>query len=114
MSEFKKYQKTQIAEMRPVTEWDIKAYQVDKEEPKQETLEKLAKSQAIYELENNYKPIKESFKLACKRNFIRGAKWQQEQIYNEIKELYDNENITGFSKRTYAQCLDIVEQFKKK
>lgn len=29
--EFKKYRRTQIEEMRPVTEWDIKAYQVDKE-----------------------------------------------------------------------------------
>ena len=46
--------------------------------------------------------------------WLTGAKWQQEQIYNKIKELYDNENITGFSKRAYAQCLDIVEQFKKK
>jgi hypothetical protein len=46
--------------------------------------------------------------------FKLGAKWQQEQIYNQIKELYDNENITGFSKRAYAQCLDIIEQFKKK
>jgi hypothetical protein len=35
-------------------------------------------------------------------------------IHEQIKELYDNENITGFSKRAYAQCLDIVEQFKKK
>ena len=43
-----------------------------------------------------------------------GAKWQQEHIFNHIKELYDNENITGFSKRAYAQCLDIVEQFKHK
>jgi hypothetical protein len=46
--------------------------------------------------------------------FIAGAKWQQEQIYNKIKELYENENITGFSKRAYAQCLDIVEEFKNK
>ena len=46
--------------------------------------------------------------------FIEGAKWQQEEIYNQIKELYDNEHITGFSKRAYSQCLDIVEQFKKK
>jgi hypothetical protein len=38
---------------------------------------------------------------------------QTKIIYNQIKELYDNENITGFSKRAYAQCLDIVEQFKK-
>jgi hypothetical protein len=30
-----------------------------------------------------------------------GAKWQQEQIYNQIKKLY-------------AQCLDIIEQFKNK
>lgn len=53
------------------------------EEPKQETLEEVAKSHAIYELENNYKPTKESFKLACKRNFIRGAKWQAERSYSE-------------------------------
>jgi hypothetical protein len=46
--------------------------------------------------------------------FIVGAKWQQEQIYNQIKELHDNEHITGFSKRAYAQCLDIIEQFKNK
>lgn len=31
MVDFKQYRRTQIAEMRPVTEWDIKAYQVDKE-----------------------------------------------------------------------------------
>ena len=47
-------------------------------------------------------------------DFINGAKWQQEQIYNQIKQLYDNENITGFSKRAYAQCLDIIEEFKNK
>ena len=41
--------------------------------------------------------------------FIAGAKWQQEKIYNEIKELYDNENITGFSKLAYAKCLDIIK-----
>jgi len=28
---------------------------------------------------------------------------------DEIKKIYDNENITGFSKRAYAQCLDILE-----
>jgi hypothetical protein len=31
MNEFKKYRRTQIAEMRPVTELDVKAYQIDKE-----------------------------------------------------------------------------------
>jgi hypothetical protein len=31
MEQFKQYRRTQIAEMRPVTESDIKAYQVDRE-----------------------------------------------------------------------------------
>jgi hypothetical protein len=59
---------------------------------KQETLEEVAKSHAIYELENNYKPTKESFKLACKRSFIRCAKWQQEQINIELSELLEQRN----------------------
>ena len=44
------------------------------------------------------------------QSFVDGAKWQQEYIYNQIKELYDNENITGFSKLTYAKCLDIIKK----
>ena len=39
-----------------------------------------------------------------------GTKWKQEQIYNQIKKLYDNENITGFSKLAYAKCLDIIKK----
>jgi len=35
-------------------------------------------------------------------------------IYEAIMDLYNNEEITGFSKRAYAQCLDIIEQFKNK
>jgi hypothetical protein len=86
---------------------------------KQETLEEAA--ERIYrEYPNNpldkpdwrYNRDVNCFKK--RKAFIAGAKWQQEQIYNQIKELYDNENITGFSKRAYAQCLDIIEQFKKK
>jgi hypothetical protein len=84
---------------------------IPKEEPKQETLED-AKIRFI----ENMKSINPT------GNFLKfinlaidfGAKWKQEQIYNQIKELYDNENITGFSKRAYAQCLDIIEQLKKK
>lgn len=64
---------------------------------KKETIKEVAER---YRYGNSYK------------NFIRGAEWQQEQIYNLIKELYDNEEITGFTKRAYAQCLDIVESFK--
>jgi hypothetical protein len=77
--------------------------QVVSNELKQETLEEVAENYF-----NNFTKRKEEFA------FIDGAKWQQEQIYNKIKELYDNENITGFSKRAYAQCLDIVEEFKNK
>jgi hypothetical protein len=77
--------------------------QVVSNELKQETLEEVAENYF-----NNFTKRKEEFA------FIDGAKWQQEQIYNKIKELYDNENITGFSKRAYAQCLDIVKEFKNK
>lgn len=44
-----------------------------------------------------------------REEFKKGVKWQQEKIYNEIKELYDSENITGFSKLAYAKCLDIIK-----
>ena len=57
--------------------------QVINNQLKQETFEEAAKSHAIYELENNYKPTKESFKLACKRSFIQCAK-QQEQITDDF------------------------------
>jgi hypothetical protein len=77
---------------------------------KQETLEEAA--ERFYgdeEMVNKY-----DISGYLQSAFLTGVKWQQEQIYNEIKELYENENITGFSKRAYAQCLDIVEQFKNK
>ena len=92
----------------------------------QETLEEVAKSHAIYELENNYKPTKESFKLACKRNFIRGAKWQQEQDKNKYSEEdlisllefnYKKEtNQLGTLRKDYSQKIvkEWFEQFKKK
>jgi hypothetical protein len=77
---------------------------------KQETLEESA--ERLYPMYMNeylwYIPIQK------REGFIEGARWQQEQIFNLIKELHDNENITGFSKLAYAKCLDIVEQFKKK
>ena len=80
-----------------------KPFMSKKEEPKQETLEEAAKIHLNSgKIPNDY------------QSFITGAKWQQEQIYNQIKELYDNEDITGFSKRAYAQCLDIIEQIKNK
>lgn len=75
----------------------------------EETLEEVSKSHAIYELENNYKPTKESFKLACKRNFIKGAKWQQEQICTS--EFIQRIRAT----KSDAEARRIIrEQFKKK
>jgi hypothetical protein len=75
---------------------------------KQETLEEAAESWL-----KSKTLLKSSQAPGLLIGFIEGAKWQQEQIYNQIKELYDNENITGFTKRAYAICLDIVEQFNK-
>ena len=73
-----------------------------KEKPKQETLE-----EAAYRLSSEkFEPKHIGFMIGV----IAGAKWQQEKIYNEIKELYDNENITGFSKLAYAKCLDIIKK----
>lgn len=69
---------------------------------KQETLEEAI---SRIKSENEHYIDEEAFEL--------GAKWQQERMYNQIKELHDNENITGFSKRAYAQCLDIVENLKR-
>jgi hypothetical protein len=75
---------------------------------KQETFEEAAKSHAIYELENNYKPTKESFKLACKRSFIQCAKWQQDQINCELSELLE------FVKSLANESDDIVHPEIKK
>ncbi|WP_396180039.1 hypothetical protein [Flavobacterium sp.] len=82
--------------------------QVINNQLKQETLEEVAKSHAIYELENNYKPTKESFKLACKRSFIQGAK-QQEQINCELSELLEqrNEMLAMLENATEIPALDM-------
>jgi hypothetical protein len=86
---------------------------------KQETLEENAERI----LANNIDGLKDALKDDDLFFFYKGviqcygeamAKWQQERIYNQIKELYNNENITGFSKLAYAKCLDIVEQFDNK
>jgi group I intron endonuclease len=82
--------------------------QVINNQLKQETFEEAAKSHAIYELENNYKPTKESFKLACKRSFIQCAKWQQDQINCELSELLE------FVKSLANESDDIVHPEIKK
>lgn len=45
---------------------------------------------------------------------IKHSKNKIEIVYNKIKELHDNENITGFSKIAFAQCLDIIYDLKTK
>lgn len=88
---------------------------IKKEEPKQQTLEEAAEKIYLnYENNDLLYGHSEELQLAYKAGIVDGAKWQQEQIFNLIKELHDNENITGFSKLSYAKCLDIIEQFKKK
>ncbi|WP_296683644.1 hypothetical protein [Flavobacterium sp.] len=69
--------------------------QLKEEEPKQETLEEVAEKWVFktngHKWSNNDNTAGDNY-----GSFIAGAKWQQEQIYNQIKELYDNEEITGF------------------
>ena len=68
---------------------------------KKETLE-----EAAYRLSSEkFEPKHIGFMIGV----IAGAKWQQEKIYNEIKELHDSEDITGFSQWTLAKCLDIIK-----
>jgi len=71
---------------------------------KQETLEEASYNYASTKINRTSHLI----------GFREGAKYEKQRIYNQIKELYDNENITGFSKLAYAKCLDIVEQFDNK
>lgn len=72
---------------------------------KNETLEEAA--ERISELQEG--TYTSQHKLTYKHGFLDGAKWQQEKIYNEIKELHDSEDITGFSQWTLAKCLDIIK-----
>lgn len=85
--------------------------------PKQETLEEELLQQIKFCLisKNDSQAIRllEKYAFEKQQQIYNDLKLQQEQIYNQIKQLHDNENITGFSKRAYAQCLDIVEHFKK-
>jgi len=83
----------------------IKLEEIQREEPKQETLE---------EASWKFNPLKKLDGEFLRSAFVKGGNFASEQIYNQIKQLHDNEHITGFSKRAYAQCLDIIEQFKNK
>jgi hypothetical protein len=83
---------------------------------KQETLEEVATKEGLFRAsQHNFNQAESGYNAKWfKRGALFGAKYEKQRIYNQIKELYDNENITGFSKLAYAKCLDIVEQFDNK
>jgi hypothetical protein len=81
---------------------------------KKQGVKELIDKHTLEEASWKFNPLKKLDGEFLRHAFKEGAKWQQEQIFNLIKELHDNENITGFSKLAYAKCLDIIEQFKNK
>jgi hypothetical protein len=90
------------------------------QEPKQETLEEAAEKYADFS--NDYVPLAfafgNKFNETTKRDFIEGAKWQEERMYSE-EEVYNLLCIIpNFFKMTIPQQIqarkDWFEQFKKK
>jgi hypothetical protein len=82
---------------------------------KQETLEEAAEKYADFS--NDYVPMSfgDKFNETTKRDFIEGAKWQQERKYSE-EEMLQALNI-GFTStdETWEECVEFAkEQFKKK
>ena len=96
-----------------------KQFEMQQEEPKQETLEEAAKTFAT-RFTSRSTPNWESFKLG----FIEGAKWQKERMYSEEevrKMLFDlgdvlfNNCQNGIKEGEPEEYFDvIIEQFKKK
>ena len=93
-------------------------------EPKQESLEEAAKSEA-FEFKVDYKPFEtdldygEYAEFGFEKGFIAGAKWQQETMYSEeeVLELWNWLNdgfIIRKSLPTREELIGWFEQFKKK
>jgi hypothetical protein len=91
--------------------------QMEKEEPKQETLEEVA--ERLYPIYDRFKYDEDWVEDVTKRrdDFIAGAKWQQEQD----KKLYSEQDLDMFRKFMIQEqnfsksCLDVfIEQFKNK
>jgi hypothetical protein len=82
------------------------------EEPKQETLEEVAKERLI----NHNLPIDEDFGEGYIAGAILGAKWQQEQDKNKFSEEdMINRTQVVFELTNKGYSIDeIIEQFKKK
>lgn len=76
-------------------------------------LEEVAKENALNQLKY-FEPTKENFKLACKRSYIKGVKWQQESSYSEEEVL---NLLQDFADEDFSNVTNIkkwFEQFKKK
>ena len=109
--------------------------QIIPREELKETLEEAAENYADFS--NDYVPMSfgGKFNETTKRDFIKGAKWQQERMYSEEdmrlaikkardisdgKDCFDAEDISGCTEVcTYGWKFNmsedlIIEQFKKK
>ena len=97
---------------------------IPKEEPKQETLEEAAERWVFdtngHKWSNNDDTAGDNY-----NSFIKGAKWQQERMYNEedmiiaVKYGYEFHQITKFPEKEFPDnCLVLFKQwlktFKKK
>ena len=92
--------------------------------PKQETLEEAAERYADFS--NDYVPMAfgGKFNQTTKRDFIKGAKWQQERMYSEEEILdiihkcgkycYDSKKIGTDIGLMPNLLIGFFEQFKKK
>jgi len=89
----------------------LDAQMLDKIEPKQETLEKVAFRLYPRLINDPYNP-KEDDNKEYRDIWIEGAKWQQERMYSEeeVIAIVEKSKTTGLT----AEYLLLTEQFKKK
>jgi hypothetical protein len=87
---------------------------MNKEEPKQETIEEAAKSN--YDKKTVRLPVPTSHWINSEflqvQNFIEGAKWQQEKMYSEKEVLQLLLRLQ--QTESYDNLYDWFKQFKKK
>ena len=82
-----------------------------------ETLKETAEKYADFS--NDYVPLAfgSKFNETTKRDFIEGAKWQQERMYSEEEVMtifFLGRESLNKALITQEEALDIIKQFKKK
>ena len=77
-----------------------------------ETLEQAAEKYADFS--NDYVPLAfgSKFNETTKRDFIRGAKWQQEDMIEKL-EMHILTNEDDWNRNPQAQFRNFIQQFKK-